>query len=500
MDSGACPHSAPQPMYVGEMRRAVLACMLLAFAPRACPQSNTEDSPQRLVTLNVVATNARGEPVTDLRAADVQLREDGKPRPVVFLRFAGSKRSAAPHEVGEFVNHPTSPPVLILLDRWNERMLTAAGAWIGLGAALERLETVDNVYIYFLTNHGELYPVHPLPGGEPDSRAGAGPSPSELRAKLDQAIQKSQGFRDVDAQDPVLRVNTTFQALHTLTLQMASIAGRKYLIWVTHGVPLTVNMFPGDWLDLTPQIRNLSEAAAQAQIAIYTVDQSASGAGADPSGLARQTLQMFSALTGGRWYPSDSADQAIADATADARASYRLAYYSDVRDGDRKEHKIRLATARKGIRLLTRTAFAARTAEPDPGQVEAIAFGGARSSPFDAAEIGLRVAMSRKPGGNTVHFDIRVDPAHVLIEHRGEHYRAALAVLVALYNNEGPLNDAMSPTDLDIDFTQSQFDRAVKEGMLIAEDLRPSGQIQQTRVIVFDRNLHGLGSVTIPMK
>ncbi len=226
------------------------------------------ESPHRLVRVSVVATNPKGEPITELKAADLLVREDGKVRPIVFFRFAGRKRAAASGP-GEFVNHPAPPPVVILFDRWNERMMTAAAGLNDIGRALQHLESVDLVYIYFLTNHGDLFPVHPLPATDADLRATGETTSADLIAKFNDAVRRLNGLRDPDVQDTILRSNKTFQALDALGTQMASIPGRKSLIWITHGVPLTFRV-GGEVVDFTPQVRNLSAAASQSQIAIYS--------------------------------------------------------------------------------------------------------------------------------------------------------------------------------------------------------------------------------------
>ncbi len=462
---------------------AIIACALPLQA-----QSKESASRQRLITLNVAATNSRDEPVTDLKSTDIQLREDGKPQPIVFFRFAGNTRTTAPLAPGEFANHAAPPPVVILLDRWNERLVLSSRSGIELGTAIERMEAVGNVYIYFLTNKGELAPVHPLPGAGEDLHAAA-----DLRAELDQGIQDYQGFRTRD--DLSVRIDTTFRALEMVSAKMAVLAGRKSLIWITEGIPLTVRTGPSGRVDFTPQVRSLSELAAQSQIAMYTVDQTV-GVGASE---LSQTLEMFSALTGGRWYPRDNAARALADALTDARGSYRIAYYSAAPEKDGKEYKIRLDTPRKGVHLLARQGFTGGVARSTPDQIETAVLNNQIDSPIDAAEIGLRVALSRPPKTGAVHFDIHVDPADVLIEHSGEHYQVKLDVIVAFYS-QSLLKGTSPATRTDLTFTQSQMDRANKEGISIPLNLPVGSEIQNARVIVFDPVLQALGSVTFPTK
>ena len=475
------------------MSRISLLLVVLSAIP-GLAQIDSES--QRLVRLNVSAINANGEPVTDLRDADIRLREDGKQRPVVFFRFAGSKRPMTLLTAGEVSNRPAPAPTVILLDRWNERLTTTTTAWNDMGAALKRLESVDRVYIYFLTNQANLFPVYPLPGTEADLRAAVEPTSAQLSARLDEAVRKFNGFRVMEAQDPFLRVNATLQALNALGRQMATIAGRKNLIWVTHGFPLTVRLVGGEFADFTPQVRAFSAAAARTEISVYAVDQSAAGSGADQGSLGRMTLEIATALTGGRWYPSGNTDLALSGAMSDALGNYRLAYYSPDRENDRKEHKIHIESTRKGVRLLTREGYFDGIADVDPDAFEEGFLGSQRRSPFDADEIGLRVTTSRNPTSTAMHLAIHVDPADVLLERRNDNYRGRLTVMILSYS-DGFLKQATAAVHKDLTLTAEQFSKATKDGLDVSQDLPVADKIDKIRVMVFDRELYGLGSVTI---
>jgi len=472
------------------MLRSILLVVAAAGA-LAQPGGNGETL-QRLVQLNVAATDAKRGPVTDLRASDIQVREDGKVRPVVFLRGAGPERALMPLGDGDTANRPAVTPTLILFDRWNERITTASLAWAGLGNALQRLESVESIYIYFLTSQRELFPVHPLPPSNADLRALPEPTPAQLRSELDDAVRKLNGLRGAEVQDQILRANTTFRALSALGSQMAAMAGRKNLIWVTRGFPLTLNDQSGT-IDLTPQVRELSLAAAQSGIAIYTVDEPPDMA-TDLGSSYRDTLEMFSSLTGGRFYSSDEIPGALADALADGRGSYRLAYYSVARSNDRKEHKIRLESPRKGVHLLAREGYFG--AGPNPDEVENSLFTSVPHSPFDASEIGLRVAVSRAASSPATHFSIHVDPADVLLEQHDGTYQGQLALLFGFYSH-GFFERAPKAIDVDVRLTPGQFSQAQKDGIDVSQDVAVTSDAEKIRVIVMDRKLYALGSVTV---
>src|SRR5487761_2210483 len=293
-----------------------------------------------LITISVVATTNKGEPVTDFASADVRIKEDGKARPVAEWKFDGNRMPLG--------------PTVIVLDRWNEKVMTSGAAWTSVRSGLLAVKPGDRVFLYFLDNRGEMVPVQPLPAPD-DPRKDVEPSAAQLSAGVDAVMKASPGFRSEDTLDPVLSLNRTFQALTVLANKMAEFPGRKSLIWVTHGVPLMSKTPDGGFVDFTPQIKTLGTQFAQVQAALYLVDQSLSGAAADPNGASRAALQMLALVSGGRWFQSSAFAQTLAASLNDSRSSYILSYSSPVED--HKNHKIPLESARKGVHLLTREGY-----------------------------------------------------------------------------------------------------------------------------------------------
>ena len=80
--------------------RALAFSVLALFFLSVYSQTNTSNQPQdvlhsdttlrtntRLVVVDVVATDSKGQPVTDLKAADFTLLEDGKPQKISGFNF-----------------------------------------------------------------------------------------------------------------------------------------------------------------------------------------------------------------------------------------------------------------------------------------------------------------------------------------------------------------------------------------------------------------------------
>jgi hypothetical protein len=330
--------------------------------------------------------------------------------------------------------------------------------------------------------------VHGLPDPDAGARETAPPTAAELTARLNDAVKSMSGLRDVQNIDVVQNVETTLKGLGILA-RLAVLPGTKNFIWVTHGFPMQANDLSGHLVDFTPTIRGMAQASAHARIAFYTVDQSGQGAGADVGGLARQTLEIFASQTGGRWYSSGRTDVAIAGAIADARGTYRLAYAASPGD-DRKPPKLRIDAVRKGVRLLIRENYF--------GQREDEVFRNQSRSPFDATDMALRVSAARQSGG-AVRCDVRINPEDVFLERRGNGLHGGVAMQFALYRN-GVFQPAGPIVKKELVLTQDEFNAALKDGVLVSQDVPVAAPAGQMRVMVFDLGMHGLGSVTIPVK
>jgi len=62
------------------------------------------------------------------------------------------------------------------------------------------------------------------------------------------------------------------------------------------------------------------------------------------------------------------------------------------------------------------------------------------------------------------------------------------------------LESAPPAIQQDLKLTQAEYDAAAKDGIVISRDVAAPGQMQQVRVMVIDRGIQSLGSVTVPVK
>jgi len=468
-----------------------------------------------VVKLNVVAVDARGQAVANLTQEDFQVFDGGKLQHIASFRRNDVKPlRAAPPRPDESSNRagaPLSRATVILLDILNAQFDDRAYTVSQLIPALQHVEDSESLFLYFLTMDGTLYPVHPLPDPETPARAAARPWTGDIKPLLDEAARKLFNLRPINLLVDA-RVRMTYAALKVLASRVAETPGRKSIIWISHGVPISIGSRTGDFdeIDYTPLLQRLTATLDRANVAVYTLRlrgslapaaaDSLTPAGSLGAGLASaETLDEFAGLTGGRAYETLDIARAIAQAASDARMSYLIAYDPPLDKWDGKYHKIRIACSRKGVRLQTKQGYYAFAADAHPGDQETAALETMASSPFDIPEIGIygRLIPTRKTPGE-VSLEVRIDAADVQLARQGDVSTGQLAVSVAAYQADGKAELA-SPGTLSIRLSPEQREQAMKQGFPLVRVVTAPPTVRKLRVMVYDRASGAIGSLTLPV-
>jgi VWFA-related protein len=338
----------------------VLILGVIGTLARVGAQSATPDPAQAVRTFRFVATDAKGQPVTDLRPDEVQVSDGGKHDRLAFSRLLlpalPAPAALGPREFSNRAGGQLATSTLILIDLFNASFTEHSTAWDQTIQTLEKLESSENVFLFLVAPDASLFAIH-APGAptEPPS----GPWTRQIRDLLDQGLRTVEKLKHADSADADVIASLTDQALKTLGAQYAALPGQKRLIWVTRGMPLTV-IGPNGPLPLVfqPLLQQTAEEYRQLGIQIYTVHQKES----NTSNVDRaKALDSLAPLTGGRSFEDEAVGRAIAEAQTDARAAYEAGYYTNDKDADGKLHKLRVSTTRKGARILAADGY---TAEP----------------------------------------------------------------------------------------------------------------------------------------
>jgi VWFA-related protein len=490
------------------MRFAIAIGLVLALA---APQHAQPPQPEsQLVTLNVIAVDAHGDPVTDLTADDFQITDAGKLQKIAFFRHRDEKlvlpASPSPNQFSNRTGANPPHPTVILFDLLNERPEAWGDSWNELVHFLQPQETAEDLYLYLITADGRLYPVHGFSGG------GTGPSwTRQIKPLMDAAMREAARAPGLAVYD---RARFTYEALDRLALEMSRVPGSKNIVWVTAGVPVAMNPrnLVGEALNMWTwqQLQEFGEELARSGVAIYPVQQimigsqDAGSPGPRGSGAAinaglddRRTLDELAGLTGGRLNQGKDIGEAVTESRNDLRTSYQIGYFPPPGNWDAKFHKLRVTCNRKGVRIQAKTGYSALKDAHETDTRHAL--DAAASADFDAAEIGLRVTMS--PDGNDPqmeHFGLHINANDIALPRQDARYTAQLRLTAIAYLANGR-NEDSKIVQLDPHYSPAERDQVLQNGIDIHQDMKVEPNVKQIRFVVFDRYSSTVGSITIPV-
>lgn len=460
-----------------------------------------------VIKLNVVAVDARGQSVVDLTRDDFQVYDAGK-----LQRIASFHRNdvkplhvlpRGPDEISNRAGTPLTRATVILLDLLNAQFDDRAYAAGQLIPALQHVEASESLFFYILAMNGSLYPVHALPDPDTPARAAARPWTDEVKPLVDEAARKLFTLRPMNLLVDE-RVRMTYDALETLAARIGETPGRKSIIWISHGMPISIGGRAGafDEIDYTPLLQRLTSTLDRANVAVYPVrlPGSLAPAAANTAGAgmaSTETLEQFAGLTGGHAFGTVDIPGALAQAANDARMSYLLAFEPGLDKWDGKYHKLRVTCSRKGVRLQTKQGYYAFAGDAHDGDQEKAAIRAAISSPFDVPEIGLYARLTpdgKTPQGMTL--SLRVDAADIQLVREGEQLVAQMGVEFSGYLADGSSESTAAGT-FTVRLKEEQREQAMQKGLLLERHVDLPPTIRKIRAIVYDCASGAIGSLTL---
>jgi VWFA-related protein len=226
----------------------------------------------RLVVVDVIATDHKGNPVTDLKKEDFTLEEDGKGQQIDVFSFqtpAGTGPATAhvlpklrPNIITNAPRYDVSRALtVLLLDGLNTETKNQVYARQQMVKFLEKLPVDQPIAVYALGTKLRLLqdftsdptvlkkammamqmqssPVLDDPSGIGGNNNPYAPGVLEQMAALPNMLQAVQQFeQDNSTMQTDLRVQLTLSSLNALARTLAGYPGRKNLIWLTESFPL----------------------------------------------------------------------------------------------------------------------------------------------------------------------------------------------------------------------------------------------------------------------
>ncbi len=533
----------------------IAAAFLAAFtvcAQSLAPQAKTQPPSTdeaihinvNLVQVDAVVTDSKHHPVTDLKAADFEILQDGKSQKITNFTYVDLKSpisavtAAAPAKVK---GAAPLPPVMVRPEQARRLIALVVD---DLGLAFDSVGRVRGALKNFVDGQmqpGDLIAI---------VRTGAGMGALQqftadkrvLYAAIDRVRFNSLGRVGVSSFDPLgsggrttldreregIVAAGTLGAIRYVVNGLRELPGRKAVVLFTENLKLFSKDGEND--RVMQGVRQLEDAANRASVVIYSIDprglETLQLSAADNTGhmsprqIARvpqmratqefrsqDGMVMLARDTGGRFFSNtNDISAALREAVADTEGYYLLGYHPDAStfdvNGRPKFHSVKVKLVRAGLEVRSRSGFFGRSDllhEPKPeGRQAEIA--SALSSPFGANGIHVRLTTlyAQSPtAGSFVNAMLYIDAKDLKFTDQPDGWHKAVFDLAAVtFDANGQPTDRSGKT-YTVRLKDAAYDNALKTGMLytMQHPVKTPGAYQM-RVALLDDDSQQVGSAS----
>jgi VWFA-related protein len=528
----------------------------------------------RLVQVSVIA-KSHDQPAGGLTQDDFKVFVDGRQHKISFFSAVSAAAPAAATPVtqtsaaqntfsniapakGQAINGIT----VVLLDLVNTRLKDRIFAQKQLIKYLQSIPPTDRVAVYSF--NGQLRVLHDYTS-----------SMEEFQQKLAEANGKlvsltsteTNGAIDTNSDGGAFaefitgggrgggaerdfylrnRVIGTLNVLKFIAAHMAQVPGRKNLVWLSNGFPLTfgferMSNFSDDFSsEMDAAVRALSDA----NVAVYPVDArglttppmfDASRSGAPPmmtsakggkpaqpprgatsnyQDQVHMTMEELAHRTGGKaFYNTNDLSKAIHEAVVDSVLTYTLGFYPEDEKHNREFHKLKVEVDKPHINLNYRSGYLDLAEIPTDEKTRSVQVHDALWSPLDATEIGINVHVSHPvssaavllgetapPPSNMLSVAVVMDSKGVQLVPKADRHSGRIDVLMVQFSKDGtPLGHPAMET-VELNMLEATYRKFLTDGLNFRETVNVLPSADSLRVIVRDYGSGMIGSVTIPLK
>jgi hypothetical protein len=322
------------------------------------------------------------------------------------------------------------------------------------------------------------------------------------------------------------RVLNTLKSLEVIANHLANVPGRKNLIWVSGGFPLTIGFDEIPKIDspirehrmFTQEMDHAIRAVNNANIAIYPVDarglvvppQFSAAASGPPITAPRlkplvpylDTMAELADRTGGRAsYNNNDLKNAIRRAMDDSKVTYTLGYYPLSSDPDGKFRDIKVKVNRPGANVRSRKGYFAMRDAPQDEKTRKAEIIGAVWSPLDATAVSVnaRVDFVDKPQPNSMSVFTQIDPMSLSLTKKESRWVGSIDVFFVQKDEQGHQFNGVSDT-ITLNLTDATYKEALQKGFIYRKIFPKAPKATNLRIVVRDTPSGSVGSLTIPFK
>ncbi len=537
---------------------ALLAAALNAQMPEVVIRATT-----RLVQVNVIVTKG-GKPVPGLKKEDFQVFDNGKRQEI--RQFSEDARAVLPASAealppGTFTNQreqrsgTPAGVTAILLDGVNTSFASQSYARKQVITFLQQIQPQDRIALYTLDYYQGLHVLHNYTTDSSDLVAKLAKYTGDVMPDITGVSEPNDvlggwqgggggggggGAQGSQERGFYLnnRVTMTLNAIEYIANNLATLPGRKNLIWISAAFPLQVGYlntprattsransaavssmsgrppaagsgrsgipsnparYQNNWnLEADRAIRALNNA----NLAIYPVDARGLIASASANAALRafrdqSTMLELAGRTGGRAFMnSNDIAGAIRTAVDDSAITYTLGFYpqNDKFNNSFHELKVKMVDL-PHVELRYRKGYVDQTAPPQDESLRRAALADAVMSPMDANGMGLRAKVQQTSAGYDV--TLRVDPNSILLDPQGDRWVGKMDLLFVQKDAHGRQVSGLDDT-VSMELRRQTYDQVEKDGLVYHKVIPRNAQASELRVVARDASTGAVGSVSVP--
>jgi VWFA-related protein len=548
-----------------------------APAPPPAQQNNPAviRTTTRLVQIHVTVRDEKNQPLTGLKKENFTILDGGKPQQIAV--FSAEAPPAAPQLVHKlppniFTNRHDAlgelpgTNTILFLDGVNTQPTDQAFAREQALKFLRTIRPQDHFAVYALTNSSYVQVLHDFTADDSalikaindftvkpadksivpfsDALDFAGLTPSILRAGPIDSLNPHDATQRDELRDERTRYRLypVISAIIAIANHVATIPGRKNLVWISGGTPLSLRSGP-DRLKLSelgytigePQyaetgaqfIRAAAESCNAANVVMYTIDvhgvtllntnsdprqrsipqspqaQQRSAQGRmDHEQAVRDTFRTFADDTGGiAFYGNNDIVESLQDAFDDSRYSYTIGYYPDHNAWDGKFHKVEVKVDRKTSHVRYRDGYYANPDQSAPENDPQKLLQYAADSPLDSNTLSMMVSVqhTEPPEEHQLKFQVGVDVAQLFLQHADGHYKGGIDLSWIQRDQTGQVIAAQKQ-HVDLNFTEDEYKGLLTRGAIFQRSIALGPDAHDVRVVALDPSTMQVGTVTIPLQ
>jgi hypothetical protein len=323
------------------------------------------------------------------------------------------------------------------------------------------------------------------------------------------------------------RIVNTLATLEAIAQHLSGIPGRKNLIWLSGGFPLTLG-FDGmpegrlptrESSTFTRETDAAVRALNNSGVAVYPVDargliaQSGRGPFGQAAGgnmISRMmgpiqaniaTMRELADRTGGRAaYNTNDLASAVRRAIDDTRVTYTVGYYSTDETQDGKFRDIKIKVNRPGLDVRHRKGYFALKPADNTAKTRQDEARAAVWSPLESTAIAMNVRADfiDQPEPNTLNLFVQIPPGAVAFMKEGERWKAEVDIVYVQKDEEGRAQGEGLSDSLSLGLTDADYAKIAKDGLIRQRRILRQPAATTIRIVVRDATTGSVGSLTIP--